>query len=177
MIKRFIQIGLLSLVLVPMSSRAADIECVGKATQVVNKNDTLFIFKDEIHLRSTRGDVDWYKSDGTLIASNTDEVYPDEGGIYTDLAGDLSSPCYVFLYSDPVGLTLDVTPDCEATTLTLAGDTKAFSYTRPDGTTGTYTRACTILYNALSWNNEAWVDSAAQYEASLKAGNIILPAL
>ena len=70
----------LLLLLLAAVSYASDIECVGTATQVVNGKDTLFIFKEEIHLRSTIGEVDWYRTDGTLEASATDEIYPDEGG-------------------------------------------------------------------------------------------------
>ncbi|MBR1878501.1 MAG: gliding motility-associated C-terminal domain-containing protein [Paludibacteraceae bacterium] len=156
---------------------AASVECVGTATQLVNGRDTLFVFKDEIHLRSTRGDVDWYKTDGSSVATATDEIYPDEGGYFTVLAGDTSAPCYVFLYSLPDDLSLSLAPDCNATTLTLTGDTKPFTYTRLDGTSGSYARACSINYNALAWNGEEWADSAAQMLSSLRAGNYILPAL
>ena len=156
---------------------ASDIVCVGTATQVANGSDTLFFFKDEIHLRSTRGDVNWFKTDGTPIATNTDEVYPDEGGVYTELAGERSAPVYVFLYSEPTGLNMALAPDCDATVLTVAGEPMPFTYLRLDGTTGTYARACTINYNALAWNTEAWVDSAATIESHLKAGSYNIPAL
>ena len=156
---------------------ASDIECVGLATQVINGEDTLFLFKDEVHLRSTRGNVDWFTTSGTQVASNTDEIYPDEGGYYTVLAGQQSTPVYVFLYSAPTDLNLVLSPDCEATTLTLTGDTKPYSYVRPNGSTGTYARACTIDYNALAWNTEEWADSAAQIVDKLHAGNYILPPL
>ncbi len=170
--RRLINIVLFSLVVA--SAFALDIESVGDATQVVNGHDTLLVFKDEIHLRSTRGDVDWYTTDGTLYASNTDEIYPDEGGYYTDLSGAISSPVYVFLYSEPENLTLTVLPDCEATILMLEGDTKPFRYTRPDHTAISYARACSINYNALAWNTEAWVDSAAQ-ETSILQSTYSLP--
>ena len=75
--KRLLIIGLLTLVTVV--SYALPIECVGTATQVVEGTDTLFIFKDEIHLKCPDGDVDWYRADGSVYASNTDEIYPDEG--------------------------------------------------------------------------------------------------
>lgn len=156
---------------------ASDIVCVGTATQVANGSDTLFFFKDEIHLRSTRGDVNWFKTDGTPIATNTDEVYPDEGGVYTELAGDRSASVYVFLYSEPTGLSMALTPDCDATVLTVTGEPMPFTYLRLDGTTSTYARACTINYNALAWNTEAWVDSAATIESHLKAGSYNMPAL
>ncbi len=156
---------------------ASQIVCVGAATQVVNGNDTLFFFKNEVHLRSTVGDADWYTTSGALIASATDEIYPDEGGVYLQQSGVNSSPVYAFVYTEPTDLSLSVTPDCEQTVLTLTGDAKPFTYTRLDGTTGTYARACTIDYNALAWNTEAWVDSAAQVEATLRTGDYVLPAI
>jgi len=170
------------LVLCPLSfvfnpSYALPVECVGTAAQVVNGQDTLLIFKDEIHLRSTIGDAEWYSTDGTQVASGVDELYPDEGGYYLKQGGVEYSPFYVFLYSEPAELSLSVSPDCEATTLTLAGDAKPYTYRRKDGTTGSYARACTIDYTALAWNTEAWVDSAAQVTGKLKAGNYILPPL
>ena len=170
--KRALHIVLL--MLFAAASYAMDIVGVGTAKQIVNGHDTLLVFKDEIHLRSTRGDVDWYQTDGTLYASNTDEIYPDEGGYYTVLAGVHSSPVYVFLYSEPENLTLTVEPDCDATILRLAGDAKPFRYTRPDQTAISYARACSINYNALAWNTEEWVDSAAQ-EVSILQSSYSLP--
>ena len=159
-------------------SSAHDIVAVGTATQVLNGNDTLLFFRDEIHLRSTLGEADWYASDGTLIASGTDELYPDDGGYYI-MVGDLvSSPVYAFRYGPASpDLMLDVQADCEATTLTLTGDTRPFAYTRPDGSSATYRRACTIDYTALAWNTEEWADSAAQVSAKLREGNYVLPPL
>ena len=156
---------------------AADIVCGGTATQVVNGNDTLFFFKDEIHLRSIVGEADWYSTDGTLVATAADEIYPDEGGYYIVRAGNQSAPVYAFLYTEPEDLELTLVPDCEATTLTLAGNPKPLSYTRPNGSAGTYARACSLYYNALAWNTEEWVDSAAQMTSTLHAGNYILPPL
>lgn len=177
MLKRFILIGLLSIVLCPLSLSASDFECVGVATQVINGKDTLFIFKDEIHVRSTVGDVDWYSTDGTQVASGTDELYPDEGGYYIVKDGVESSPFYLFLYSDARIDSLVLTPDCNATTLQVKGDAKPLTYTRCDGTQGKYTRACTISYNALAWGTESWVDSVAHMDEKLKAGSYLMPAL
>ena len=156
---------------------ASDIECVGTATQVVNGKDTLFIFNEEVHLRSTRGYVNWYNTDGTLYMSNADEIYPDDGGFYIQDGTYESSPVYVFLYSDPAAdLDLTLEPACQATTLRVKGDVAPLEYTRKDGSKGTYARACSINYNALSWNGEAWADSAAQVKNTLHEGNYILPA-
>ena len=169
-------IGISILLLLAAVSHASIIECVGTATQVVNGNDTLFIFKDEIHLRSTIGNVTWYDTDGKPLASGTDEIYPDEGGYYVSDGITQSTPIYVFLYSDPTSMELSVAADCGATTLTLKGDTKPLTYTRLDGSQGSYARACSIDYNALAWNTEEWVDSAATVASTLRPV-FMLPAL
>ena len=169
-------IGISILLLLAAVSHASIIECVGTATQVVNGNDTLFIFKDEIHLRSTIGNVTWYDTDGKPVASGTDEIYPDEGGYYVSDGITQSTPVYVFLYSEPTSMELSVAADCGGTTLTLKGDTKPLTYTRLDGSQGSYARACSIDYNALAWNTEEWVDSAATVASTLRPV-FMLPAL
>lgn len=149
----------------------------GTVTQVVNGSDTLLVFRNEIHLKADTM-VDWYLTDGTLVASNTDEIYPDEGGYYVVKAnGAQSSPKYAFLYTEPTITSLTVTPDCDVTTIELQGDPMPFRYTRPDNTPVSFARACTIHYNALAWNTEQWVDSAAQMETVLYAGYYTLPPL
>lgn len=169
-------IGISILLLLAVVSHASIIECVGTATQVVNGNDTLFIFKDEIHLRSTIGNVTWYDADGKPVASGTDEIYPDEGGYYVSDGITQSTPVYVFLYSEPTSMELSVAADCGGTTLTLKGDTKPLTYTRLDGSQGSYARACSLDYNALAWNTEEWVDSAATVASTLRP-LFMLPAL
>ena len=169
-------IGISILLLLAAVSHASIIECVGTATQVVNGNDTLFIFKDEIHLRSTIGNVTWYDADGKPVSSGTDEIYPDEGGYYVSDGITQSTPVYVFLYSEPTSMELSVAADCGGTTLTLKGDTKPLTYTRLDGTQGSYARACYLNYNALAWNTEEWVDSAATVASTLRPV-FMLPAL
>ena len=169
-------IGISILLLLAAVSHASIIECVGTATQVVNGNDTLFVFKDEIHLRSTIGNVTWYDADGKPVASGTDEIYPDEGGYYVSDGITQSTPVYVFLYSEPTSMELSVAADCGGTTLTLKGDTKPLTYTRLDGSQGSYARACSIDYNALAWNTEEWVDSAATVASTLRP-LFMLPAL
>lgn len=169
-------IGISILLLLAAVSHASIIECVGTATQVVNGNDTLFIFKDEIHLRSTIGNVTWYDADGKPVASGTDEIYPDEGGYYVSNGITQSTLVYVFLYSEPTSMELSVAADCGGTTLTLKGDTKPLTYTRLDGSQGSYARACSLDYNALAWNTEEWVDSAATVASTLRPV-FMLPAL
>ena len=171
-------LNILLMICVVLSTYASDIECVGSATQVINGKDTLFVFKEEIHLRSTVGNVDWYSTDGTPIASNTDEIYPDEGAYYIVTGTRKSIPVYVFLYKeiDP-NLSLSIQPECESTTLTLTGNVEHITYKRMDGTTGIYERECIIHYNALAWNTEEWVDSTAQVLTTLHTGDYDLPPL
>lgn len=142
-----------------LSLYASDIECVGTATQVVKGNDTTFIFRDEIHLKSNIGDVDWYKSDGTIYASNTDEIYPDEGCYYVN-----NSHFCVQLYAGIPDLDFTVETTCENTILHVTGDILSRAHTY------------SLSYNALAWNTEAWVDSAATMTGDLKS-TILLPPL
>ena len=58
-----------------------------------------------------------------------------------------------------------IEPTCDNTLLHVTGDL-----------TSVYARACSIDYNALAWNTEAWVDSAANVTTTLKP-TILLPAL
>ena len=167
---------------VAYAQQPMNIESVGTATQVVNNKDTLLIFKDEIHLKSKIGEVNWYSTKtNEVVYTNTDEIYPDDGGFYIKKDDEQYAPVYAFLYSEPVINTITLTAECEATTLTLpeeTNDAKPLSYTRPDGSTGIYKRACTISYNALTWNGEMWADSAAQMnDEKLQIGNYYMPAL
>ena len=159
MIQRFIHISLLTIALLPLSLRAADVECVGTATQVVNGKDTTFVFKDEIHLRSTIGAVDWYAADGSVYASGVEEIYPDEGCYSVN-----GSSFCVQLYAGIADLDFTIEPTCESTLLHVTGDIASRAHTY------------SLSYNALAWNTEAWVDSAAQQEGKLTS-TIVLPAL
>lgn len=136
-----------------------DVECVGTATQVVDGKDTVFIFRDEIHLRSTVGDVDWYKGDGSVYASNTDEIYPDEGCYRVN-------GCHfrVQLYQGIDDLDFTVETKCENTIVHVTGDIDSRAHTY------------SLSYNALAWNTEEWVDSAAQVTGDL-THTILLPPL
>ena len=140
-------------------SYASDIECVGTATQVVDGSDTTFIFKDEIHLKSTTGAIDWYKADGSLYASGVAEIYPDDG-------------CYIAnghafcaqLYQGIDDLDFTIEPTCESTLLHVTGDITSRAHTY------------SLSYNALAWNTEEWVDSAATMTGNLKK-TLLLPPL
>lgn len=156
MIKRVLTI---LLTLVAVITYASDIECVGIATQVVKGNDTTYIFRDEIHLRSNIGDVDWYRADGSLYASGTDEIYPDEGCYRVN-----NSHFCVQLYQGIEDLDFTIEPTCENTILHVTGSI------------GARVRTYSLSYNALAWNTEEWVDSAATMSGELKA-TLIMPPL
>ena len=142
-----------------VAAYALPVECVGAATQVVNGNDTTFVFKDEIHLKSKSGAINWYKSDGSVYASGVDEIYPDEG-CYK--AG--GSTFCVQLYQGIDDLALSLEPSCGSTVLRVSGDVASRAHTYD------------LYYNALAWNTEEWVDSAATMQGSL-APTIIMPPL
>lgn len=174
MLKRFITIFLMTLAVSTYAQM--NIECVGKATQVVNKNDTLFFFASQIELRSKIGKANWYSTQtGTLVQSEAEYFYPDEGGYYIVKGGVEYSPFYVFVCRTEE-LTMTVETACDQTLLNLSGDATPYTYIRRNGTKGTYERMCTIDYNALAWNTEQWADSAAQVTLAL-APTLRLPAL
>ena len=155
--KRYLIAILLTLAVVV--SYASDVECVGTATQVVEGNDTTFIFRDEIHMRSTVGDVDWYRADGSLYASGTSDIYPDEGCYRVN-----NTHFCVQLYAGIDDLDFTIEPSCENTILRVTGDISSRAHTY------------SLFYNALAWNTEAWVDSAAHETGDLKNA-ILLPPL
>lgn len=147
------------LTLVVAMTYASDIECVGIATQVVKGNDTTYIFRDEIHMRSNIGNVDWYRADGSLYASGTDEIYPDEGCYRVN-----NTHFCVQLYQGIDDLDFTIEPTCENTILHVTGSIGARVHTY------------SLSYNALAWNTEEWVDSAATMSGELKA-TLIMPPL
>jgi len=142
-----------------VTAYALDVECVGVATQVVKGNDTTFIFRDEIHLRSKVGPVDWYDANGNLYASNMTEIYPDEG-CYEVNGSRFCAQVYMGI--DDLDFTIETS--CENTLLRVTGDihTRAHTYS--------------IEYNALAWDTEKWADSLALMSGNLMS-TIVLPPL
>jgi len=156
--KRLFSIVFLSLV--AAASYALPVECVGTATQVVDGKDTVLIFRDEIHLKTSDGQpTDWYKGDGSLYASGVDEIYPDEGCFRVG-----GSHFCVQLYKGIDDLAFTVETACENTIVRVTGDIGSRAHTY------------SLSYNALAWNTEAWVDSAAQETGDLM-NTILLPPL
>ena len=132
---------------------------MGTATQVVNGSDTLFIFKDEIHLHSKVGAVDWYDANGALYASNMTDIYPDEGCYQVN-----GSRFCVQVYQGIDDLAFTIETTCENTTLHVTGDISS------------RTHAYSLSYNDLGWDTENWYDSAVQVTGKLTS-TILLPPL
>ena len=120
---------------------AFPIECVGTAKQVISGGDTIFVFKDEIHLRSTTGDVDWYRADGSLVASNIRDLYPDEGVYKVGKHRFIAEK-----YKDLDSLSFTIEPSCTNTILHISGVDDFMSRKH------TYT----LYYDTLGWNTEEW---------------------
>ena len=177
MIKRFVTIAGLVLSAVCAYALPMNVVCRDTAKQVVNGDDTLFVFKGNIELRSTIGKADWYSIEQQKVVITNDSLALtlDDGGYYLVKEGVSYNPFYVFTCK-PANIGMTIEPTCENTMLHLTGDTKSYTYLRPDGTRGTLERMCTISYTALSWQGEQWSDSAAVAEENL-AGTIFLPAL
>ena len=168
--KRLLSIVLLVLP-VMLYALPINVECVSteKATMRVNGTDTIFFFQNKIALHSLIDKVDWYSTEtGAVVQSNDDYFYPEDGG-YFIVKGDTEyTPFYVFTVK-PADIDMTVEPNCDNTILRLTGDVAPYTYTRRNGTTGSYARACTLDYNALAWNTEEWVDSAAQVKPKLSS--------
>ena len=176
--KRLISFIVLTLV-VAFSYAQMNVKCVGKATQVVHTGDTLFIFKNGIELQTVNNEVaDWYSTTNGTTPVLTNTAYAgtlDDGGYYIKQNGVTYSPFYVF-QCKPADIAFTAAPSCAATTLHLTGDVAAYTYFRPDGSMGTLARVCSINYNALTWNGEAWADSAVHADMRLSR-TLNLPAL
>ena len=176
--KRLISFIVLTLV-VAFSYAQMNIKCVGKATQVVHTGDTLFIFKNGIELQTVNNEVaDWYSTTNGTTPVLTNTAYAgtlDDGGYYIKQNGVTYSPFYVF-NCKPADIAFTAAPSCTATTLHLTGDVAAYTYIRPDASMGTLARVCSINYNALAWNGEAWADSAVHTDMRLSR-TLNLPAM
>lgn len=163
------------------------VEPVGTPEQdwvfIENMGDTIYVFANGIDMRHPAGNTDWYHADGTLYQSNTDEIYPDDGGYYTLQDGE-KEYFYVFSYANYKPNTSDwelsVVPQCESTTLTLSGTLPpAMTYTLPDGRKRTLERKCTISYTDLAWSegDMAWLDSSAVDTYDFPQSGFALPAI
>jgi len=168
-------IGLLFVAVTAAYAESMHIQCFG-ATQVVNGGDTLFIFKGDIHVKSTIGSVNWHSIEtGNVETGIEEQLNIDEGGYFLEKGGVKYEPFYVF--KCPVAdVKMSMTHSCDNSVLHLTGNVSPFSYTRPDGTAGTCARTYSLQYTALAWNGEAWADSLVETTGRL-ARTISLPAL
>ena len=170
-----------ALLCLPATAVALDVECVGTAIQIENQGDTIFIFADEIAMRTKSGSpTDWYKTDGSIAQSNSNEVYLDNGGYYVEMNG-VREYFYVFSYPEyrPQDISLQVEPLCRSTRLTVSGTLPEMIYTGPAGRR-VVPRTCSISYTDLSWNsaNKQWQDSAATLaDQTFHLGEYTLPAI
>lgn len=177
------------LLLCAMPMMALHVQPVGEPdkdyTFVDNNGDTIYIFADEIRMRSSNGSaINWYDAtNDQVIASGAEEIYPYDGGYYTLQNGE-KEYFYVFSYknykADASNWSLSVEPKCESTILTLTGTLpQPLTYVIPDGRTRTVPRTCTISYTDLSWNDGDmhWQDSAAVETHDFPDTRFTLPAI
>ena len=177
------------LLLCAMPMMALHVQPVGEPdkdyTFVDNNGDTIYIFADEIKMRSSNGSaINWYDAtNDQVIASGAEEIYPYDGGYYTLQNGE-KEYFYVFSYknykADASNWSLSVEPKCESTILTLTGTLpQPLTYVIPDGRTRTVPRTCTISYTDLSWNDGDmhWQDSAAVETHDFPDTRFTLPAI
>ena len=187
MSRRITYLWLLLLCAMPMM--ALHVQPVGEPdkdyTFVDNNGDTIYIFADEIRMRSSNGSaINWYDAtNDQVIASGAEEIYPYDGGYYTLQNGE-KEYFYVFSYknykADASNWSLSVEPKCESTILTLTGTLpQPLTYVIPDGRTRTVPRTCTISYTDLSWNDGDmhWQDSAAVETHDFPDTRFTLPAI
>lgn len=187
MSRRITYLWLLLLCAMPMM--ALHVQPVGEPdkdyTFVDNNGDTIYIFADEIKMRSSNGSaINWYDAtNDQVIASGAEEIYPYDGGYYTLQNGE-KEYFYVFSYknykADASNWSLSVEPKCESTILTLTGTLpQPLTYVIPDGRTRTVPRTCTISYTDLSWNDGDmhWQDSAAVETHDFPDTRFTLPAI
>ena len=155
--KRLFSSIVLTLGVVAAYALPMNVECVGKATQVINTGDTLFIFKGNIEMKSKIGKVDWYSTESSIpVLTNQEEALTlDEGGYYIKQGGVVYGEFFVF-NTKPADIGMTIEPSCDKTMLHLTGTTDAYEYVRSDGSMGKYTRACTLFYSHLRWTGEAW---------------------
>lgn len=171
--------GLLLLLSVPCF--ALRVECVGTAIQTINQGDTVFVFAEEIAMRTKDGmPANWYKTDGTLAQSNTADVFLDNGGYYIETGG-IRDYFYVFSYADyrPQNIVLSVQANCRDTRLTVSGTLPEMTYLSPAGMR-TLPRTCSLSYTDLAWNSSdlQWQDSAVILtDQTFRLGEYALPAI
>lgn len=158
------------------------IECVGKATQVVQGQDTIFIFKDAPALKTSNDSaVNWYNTQDTTtaIASNAKEIYTlNSGDGVAVRVGNRWMVRYVFWYKDihPTITIPSVQTHCRSTAVTVEGTIPEASYRTLNGQKTELKRHHTASFTSLAWAGEAWQDSLVLLDINtLHTGENVLP--
>lgn len=179
---RVVFIAFALLLIVPAYS--LHVECIGNAYMYVNQGDTVFIFPNDVGLKTKDGSkVTWYNMDGTEAKPN--DTYldrPNDGGYYIIVNGQ-KEYFYVFSYPDyrPQDLSLEVEElHCRSTQLKLSGTIPDMTYKTPDGGNRTVPRMCSISYSNVAWNSSDLVwqdaDTVLQNE-TFRIGSYTIPAI
>lgn len=158
--------------LVSSISYALNVECVGKATQLLNDGDVLLLFEKNPELKTLNsvGAVDWYRLPDTItpVQTGTDYFYPEHGEGYMVKVGADRDVFWVFDYEElrPAISLIEAEQTCANTILHLTGDIPQMQYTRLNGRSATCTRSCRVKYMDAMWsdNTDMWVDSVAMEE-------------
>lgn len=138
----------------------------GKATEVVNGVDTIYLFNGEPQLETADGsDVDWYYTTDTLTAVATgmsSNLMLDSGRGVAVRKDGLWVVRYVFDYNTvtPNIVISDVVPLCQSTNVDLTGSTiPAINYTTLHGQTKSLRHEFDVRFVSLGWGGEEWQDS------------------
>ncbi len=152
-----------------MGVAAADfrLECVGKATQVVQGTDTIFVFAGAPELKTSDGrKVNWYLTTDTTnaVLTNSDSNYnlSSGDGVAVRVDGRWMVR-YVFSYSElkPDIKISQVQPNCRSTVVTVEGTIPTATYHTLQRQTRNLERHHTASFTSLAWGGEAWQDSTA----------------
>lgn len=140
----------------------AFIQCATPAIEIQNDKDTVFVFADEVGLKTEDGSsIDWFAADDTTrcLASGVSEIYPDAGqGIAIKYQGQWER-CYVLQLDTIASYELTVEPGCKDTRIQLNKPIPALTYTDRNGQKKTLPRKVTFRYHNLVWNDEnGWKD-------------------
>lgn len=158
----------------------AFIQCATNAVEVKNNNDTVFIFADEIGLKTADGSAtNWYAAHDTtqLLAQGVSELYPDEGIGVAVKHNNQWERCYV-VKMDKKPNPLVVQADCQSTLAFISGGIPSLSYIGRDGTPQYLTRTIHFQYNNLVWKDkEGWIDTPLSSTFEAEGTNYLLPPL
>lgn len=156
----------------------AFIQCATQAIEVQNNNDTVFIFSDEIGLKTADDSpTDWFAAHDTTsaIATGTSEIYPGPGQGIAVKHNGVWERCFV-VQLDTLSYQMTVTPECTNTLVTLSKPVPALTYTDRNGQTQALPRTLTFQYNNLVWKEEdGWESTLFSKELPADGATYSLP--